>query len=327
MNAMKPVRLKIWDWLAGAIPTGRAVRRASLLLGLAAGLRVAAQPATPPGPPDDAVPPEALGQMVQAADSGQIEEMAPADEAAATNGMGITPGPGGATNRFLISHAQGTNRFLNSVSSASDDRRSRGRRFRSRSDRSGGSSAGGYGSGSDTSGPGAGAATNNPTASLDYAAFKLIVDRNIFDPNRMPHRPGVASIRRPNRVDWLRLVGTMSYEKGTIAFFEGSSSDYTKALKVTDTNTIAGYKLTGIEPNGVKLAFGTNVLDLTVGGAQLRREEDGPWMLAGSTGSYSETPASSSATNSSTTTAASEPAPSGPDSDVLKKLMERRAKE
>ena len=34
------------------------------------------------------------------------------------------------------------------------------------------------------------AGTNNGLATLDYAAFKIIVDRNIFDPNRYPHRPG-----------------------------------------------------------------------------------------------------------------------------------------
>ena len=69
----------------------------------------------------------------------------------------------------------------------------------------------------------------------------------------------------------------MSYEKGTFAFFDGTSSDYKKALKLTDS--IAGYKVTNIAPNSVKLASGTNELELSVG-AQLRREEDGPWLLA-----------------------------------------------
>ena len=62
----------------------------------------------------------------------------------------------------------------------------------------------------------------------------------------------------------------MTYEKGTFAFFDGTSSEYKKALKLADA--IAGYKVTNIAPNGVKLASGTNELDLSVG-AQLRREE------------------------------------------------------
>ena len=178
--------------------------------------------------------------------------------------------------------------------------------------------------GSDRTQSSAAAGTNTGPVSLDYAAFKVIVDKNIFDPNRLPHRPGVASVRRPRSVDSLTLVGTMTYEKGTFAFFDGTSSDYKKALKLTDT--IAGYKLTTIAPNGVKLASGTNEVDLGVG-AQLRREEDGPWLLGGKGGSYSDTPTSTSATAAApAATAESDAAPSGPESDVLKKLMERRAK-
>ena len=94
---------------------------------------------------------------------------------------------------------------------------------------------------------------------------------------------------RPKSVDSLTLVGTMSYEKGTFAFFDGTSSEYKKALKLTDS--IAGYKVTNIAPNGVKLASGTNELELSVG-AQLRREENGPWRLSGQSGSYAATPAS-----------------------------------
>jgi len=166
--------------------------------------------------------------------------------------------------------------------------------------------------------------TNSPV-SLDYAAFKVIADRNIFDPNRFPHRPGVPTIRKPNRVDSLTLVGIMSYEKGTFAFFDGTSSEYKKALKLTDA--IAGYKVTNIAPNGVKLASGTNELELTVG-TQLRREEDGPWLLAGQGGSYAATPASTSTnTAAATATGGSDAASSGAESDTLKKMMERRAKE
>jgi hypothetical protein len=117
----------------------------------------------------------------------------------------------------------------------------------------------------------------------------------------------------------------MAYEKGTIAFFDGTSSEYKKALKLTEK--IAGYTVANIAPNGVKLASGTNEVDLSVG-AQLRREEGGPWLLAGQGGPYADTPAATSASTAApATAAASEAAPSGPDSDILKKLMERRQKE
>jgi hypothetical protein len=117
----------------------------------------------------------------------------------------------------------------------------------------------------------------------------------------------------------------MSYEKGTFAFFDGTSSEYKKALKLADA--IAGYKVTNIAPNGVKLASGTNELELSVG-AQLRREEDGPWLLASQSTSYAATPASTSTNAAATTnTTGSDAAAGGAESDILKKLMQRREKE
>ena len=116
----------------------------------------------------------------------------------------------------------------------------------------------------------------------------------------------------------------MSYEKGTFAFFDGTSSEYKKALKLTDS--IAGYKVTNIAPNGVKLASGTNELDLSVG-AQLRREEDGPWLLASQSASYSATPASTGTNAAATRPQLRIPPLRGAESDILKRLMQRREKE
>ena len=195
----------------------------------------------------------------------------------------------------------------------------------SRSNQPGGSgSANDYSRGSDGAQTNALAGTNTGPASLDYAAFKIIVDGNIFDPNRTSRRaPRVRSA--PRSFDALTLVGTMSYEKGTFAFFDGTSSEYKKALKLADA--IAGYKLTNIAPNSVKLASGTNELELSVG-AQLRREEDGPWLLSSQSTSYAATPASTS-TNAAatTTTTTSDAALLGAESDIIKKLMEKREKE
>jgi hypothetical protein len=151
------------------------------------------------------------------------------------------------------------------------------------------------------------------------------VDRNIFDPNRYPHRPGEARVAaKPKSVDSLTLVGTMSYEKGTFAFFDGTSSDYKKALKLTDS--IAGYKITNIAPDSVKLVSGTNELALSVG-AQLRREEDGPWLLASRSTSYASAPSSTSTNTAATTASGSDAASGGAESDILKRLMQKREKE
>jgi len=70
----------------------------------------------------------------------------------------------------------------------------------------------------------------------------------------------------------------MSYaEKGPLAFFDWSSSDYRKVLKQNDT--IAGFKVTEIEASHVKLASPTNEVELRVG-MQLSHDEDGTWHVA-----------------------------------------------
>jgi hypothetical protein len=160
----------------------------------------------------------------------------------------------------------------------------------------------------------------NGAASLDYAAFKVVADRNIFNPNRQGYRAG-GPRTRPRSVDSFSLVGIMSYEKGTFAFFDGSGSEYRKALKTNDT--IAGYQLTAIEPNAVKLALQTNELELRVG-MQMRREEEGPWLKP----SLPETVSAngSTATGSATNSAPDSPA-NGADNEILKKLMQRREQE
>jgi hypothetical protein len=66
----------------------------------------------------------------------------------------------------------------------------------------------------------------------------------------------------------------MSYGKGPFAFFDGSSSDYRKALKPEDS--IAGYKVTEIGLKSVKLKSSTNEVELAVG-SQLSREDGGDW--------------------------------------------------
>ncbi|HKI71490.1 MAG TPA: hypothetical protein VKA81_03870, partial [Verrucomicrobiae bacterium] len=59
--------------------------------------------------------------------------------------------------------------------------------------------------------------TNSP-ARVDYQTFRLISERNIFDPNRSSRSGGV-SRSRPTIAESFALVGTLSYEKGNVAFF------------------------------------------------------------------------------------------------------------
>jgi hypothetical protein len=134
--------------------------------------------------------------------------------------------------------------------------------------------------------PAAAQTTNRPTVGRpDYSAFKVIADRNIFDPTRRgrsTYTPRDSS-RQP-RVEYVTLTGTMEYdEKGPIAFFEGSRSEYRKVLKPSDV--IAGYEVKKVSLTSVTLASPTNELSLAVG-MQLRRDDAGNWQVAEAPVSY-----------------------------------------
>src|SRR5579862_5953136 len=164
--------------------------------------------------------------------------------------------------------------------------------------------------------------TNAP-ARPDYSYFKLIGDRNIFDPNRYPRQSrGQRRESRGPQADAFSLVGTMSYAKGTYAFFDGTSSEYRKALQLDDA--IAGYKVTEITPNTVKLQAADKRIEMKVG-TQMRKETEGGWQLVG----QAELPASSvqDSAGGETSSDATRSSSGGEVNDVLKKLMQQREQE
>jgi hypothetical protein len=267
-----------------------------------------------------------LGELIQqAVGSGQGEDMTPPNNGASTAGGAPQPGtqPTGVDRSNRFSRSDNSKR---PDSSSRSDNSSRSKSKRSRSGKPDQSRSSGptrdYSGGSDRSDSPAG--TNAGPGSLDYAAFKIIVDRNIFDPNRFPRSAPRGPTRPATHVDSLTLVGTMSYDKGTFAFFDGTSSDYKKALKQTDV--IVGYKVSNITPSSVTLAAGTNEMKLGVG-MQLRREEDGPWRLSGQSGSYAAI-AGSTSTSTNAAGATSPDSTSGAaESDIIKRLMQKRQQE
>jgi hypothetical protein len=166
---------------------------------------------------------------------------------------------------------------------------------------------------------------NDTPARPDYSAFGLVYERNIFDPNRVPHQISRTRRDRTARFESFSLVGTMTYDKGTFAFFDGTSSDYKKALKLSDA--IAGYKITNITPDAVNLSNGTNQVELRVG-TQMRSEEGGPWIASGQAQTYSDAPSTSSvASTSASHSSSSDSPPNGNESDVIKRMMQRREQE
>lgn len=195
-------------------------------------------------------------------------------------------------------------------------------------------------------------ATNSPSpssapAKLDESSFRIVSERNIFNANRSGGTVRASNTRRPARVESFALTGTMAYEKGVFAFFEGTSSEFTKVLK--PDGVIAGHKVVDILANSVKLEMDGQVTELPIGSG-LRREDQGAWKIsetvASTTAGSSDDNGGSSRSgrtrrgrgedsgsgsrSSETTSSAAPAAASGPaadQSEVLRKLMERRAKE
>ncbi len=161
-----------------------------------------------------------------------------------------------------------------------------------------------------------------------FEAFKIIAQRNIFDPNRSA--PGRAprvreEAPKPVRIDFLTLLGSMSYEKGQFAFFDGTRPEYRKSVKAGDS--IAGYKVAAVLPNEVSLEAEGKTVSVPVG-AQLKRLDDGEWKLNAVVESFGgaspspETPSSSGSSSTETKTDSS-----GGESDALKRMLMRRQQE
>lgn len=96
-------------------------------------------------------------------------------------------------------------------------------------------------------------------SNLDYSYFSIIVERNIFDPDRGT----INAVHSRINYDTFTLVGLMQYEKGTFAFFDGTNAVYRKALKVGDH--IANYKVSALTPNMVTLGSSNETLRIKVG--------------------------------------------------------------
>jgi len=167
----------------------------------------------------------------------------------------------------------------------------------------------------------AGAQSSNDSGAMDYQSFQVIVQRNIFNPDRYPqyvYHPGIS-----RGVPTFSLAGTMSYRKGMFAFFTGTDSEYQEALQ--KGGTIAGYTVTKITFQGVRLEAGGKTIEMKVGEAM--RQEEGGWQLS-APGEWNEMPSAGTesenlVSDETSTNSLSNAAPN----DILKRLMQQREQE
>ena len=169
----------------------------------------------------------------------------------------------------------------------------------------------------------------------DYAYFKVVNDRNIFNPARQPNRPdrpASREVKKVPKVDAFSLVGTLRYEKGDLAFFDGSNSDYRKAHKAGEA--IAGFKVLSISDSAVRIEAKGKVTELKIG-SQMRREDEGEWEFAigpyaggiTSSGGSGSGDSSSSSGSSGASTASSGSGSGGSADEILKRLLQKREQE
>ena len=115
-----------------------------------------------------------------------------------------------------------------------------------------------------------------------FEAFRILVDRNIFNRNRIPApRPGSDARAREDfgtlqSTDRLSLVGALIDEFGAVAFFSGSKAEFQGVTKQGDS--IAGFTIEKIESERIVLKRDGVETVLAVG-ASMEREEGGTWQL------------------------------------------------
>ena len=179
---------------------------------------------------------------------------------------------------------------------------------------------------------------NNVPGPTNYAQFSgFIAVRNIFNPARFAIISNQSRPPRPPQAGpAFSLVGTMSYEKGMFAFFDGNNYDLRKVLYASDTNSIAGYTVAEITPAGVQLQSADKKQTLRLKIGDVMRQNGDAWQLAGqgelSTsmgGGVSAVPAATGNTSVPEAGSAPSPAPSPAleGNDTLRKLMQQRQSE
>lgn len=118
-----------------------------------------------------------------------------------------------------------------------------------------------------------------PEEKTGLESFKLIWERNIFNPNRQkPLDPSqIVERKEAPQIETFTLIGTMIKGASSYAFFQGSNSLYNTVLGVGDQ--IAGHIISEISTSGILLKSEETPQVLTVGQG-MSRQEQGAWSVS-----------------------------------------------
>jgi hypothetical protein len=164
-----------------------------------------------------------------------------------------------------------------------------------------------------------------PTTPADskYDGFRIIVEKNIFNPTRIGRTRERTEEKAP-RVDTIALVGTMQSDKGVVAFFDSADSAYRKTLR--EGQSVGEFKVEKIKPDEVELVRDGKPSTLRVA-QQLRRPEGGDWTIADVEPPQPDTPGTTSTSSGRSAEPAAPPAIPPDASEALRRLMEARQKQ
>jgi len=115
-----------------------------------------------------------------------------------------------------------------------------------------------------------------------FKDFAIITERNVFNANRHAAdapAPVAAAPKpaRPPKVEAFALLGTLISERGSVAFFDGTSVAYRRAVEPGDQ--LGSHTVAAIAHDRVTLRDGDHELCLPLK-MQFRREDQGEWLLA-----------------------------------------------
>lgn len=164
-----------------------------------------------------------------------------------------------------------------------------------------------------------------------FARYEVVIERNIFDPNRRPRtRAETANAEPVEQRETVNLVGTWISNRETLAFLEGSRPEHSGASALG--SVLDGWRLTEVSAGRVVLEKEENKIEWPVG-HRLERSPGGEWELGGTATAVSSRPSRSSpggrssASGGVTSSAASAaPSPAGAE-DLLQRMRERRQRE
>ncbi|MEN6627036.1 MAG: hypothetical protein ABFD69_12495 [Candidatus Sumerlaeia bacterium] len=118
-----------------------------------------------------------------------------------------------------------------------------------------------------------------PAGGGSFEKFELIVQRNIFDPNRRAGRRAEDTSATTPVLDTIDLLGTIIEGGEAVAFTEGSNADNSRTLRLGET--IADMKVAAISTEGLKMLAGDLTVEWPVG-KRLTRQEGQAWTVADS---------------------------------------------